>query len=107
MAVNKKSKSKVDHINTKIQLVMKSGVYCLGYSQALNTLRQGRSKLVVIANNMPPIRKAEMEYYAMLSSCPVHYYSGNNLDLGTACGKRFSATVMSVTDIGDSDITSS
>ena len=107
MAINKKSKSKVDHINTKIQLVMKSGKYCLGYAQALTTLRQGRSKLVVLANNMPPVRKAEMEYYAMLSKTPVHYYSGNNLDLGTACGKHFRASVLSVTDIGDSDITTS
>ena len=102
----KKTKSKVDTINTKIQLVMKSGKYVLGSAQTLNTLRQGRSKLVIVANNCPPIRKAEIEYYAMLSKTPVHHYSGNNLDLGTACGKHFRSSVLSITDVGDSDITS-
>lgn len=100
----KKSKSKIDTINTKIQMVMKTGKYSLGFGQALGTLRQGRSKLVVIANNCPPIRKAEVEYYAMLSKTPVHHYAGNNLDLGTACGKHFRSCVLSVTDVGDSDI---
>ena len=106
MAVGgKKSKSKVDTINTKIQMVMKTGKYCLGSAQTLTTLRQGRSKLIIIANNCRPIQKAELEYYAMLSKTPVHHYSGNNLDLGTACGKVFRSSVLSVTDIGDSDIT--
>ena len=102
----KKSKTKVDTINSKIAIVMKSGKYALGHSQTLTTLRQGRSKLIVISNNCPPIRKAELEYYAMLSRTPVHHYNGNNLDLGTACAKHFRASVLSVTDIGDSDITS-
>lgn len=105
-AAGKKSKTKVDTINSKIAIVMKSGKYALGFSQTVSTLRQGRSKLIVIGNNCPPIKKAELEYYAMLSKTPVHHYSGNNLDLGTACGKHFRASVLSITDIGDSDITS-
>jgi large subunit ribosomal protein L30e len=105
-SVGKKSKSKVDTINAKISIVMKSGKYALGFTQTMSTLRQGRSKLIVISNNCPPIRKAELEYYAMLSKTPVHHYSGNNLDLGTACAKHFRSSVLSITDIGDSDITS-
>ncbi len=106
MVANKKSKSKVDTINSKITMVMKSGKYSLGFKQAVGTLVQGRSKLIIIANNCQPIRKAQLEYYAMLSKTPVHHYSGNNLDLGTSCGKHFRSAVLSVTDIGDSDITS-
>jgi|Transcript_911 large subunit ribosomal protein L30e len=102
----KKSKSKVDTINSKIALVMKSGKYSIGFNQTLSSLRQGRSKLVIISNNCPPIRKAELEYYAMLAKTPVHHYTGNNLDLGTACAKQFRSSVLSITDIGDSDITS-
>ncbi|CAD2214661.1 large subunit ribosomal protein L30e [Angomonas deanei] len=101
----KKSKSKVDTINSKIQLVMKSGKYVIGSQQGIATLRQGRSKLIVIANNCPPIRRSEIVYYCTLSKTPIHHYSGNNLDLGTACGKHFRTCVLSVTDVGDSDIT--
>lgn len=106
MVAAKKSKTKVDTINSKIQMVMKSGKYSLGFKQAVATLVQGRSKLIVVANNCQPIRKAQLEYYALLSKTPVHFYSGNNMDLGTACGKHFRSAVLSVTDIGDSDITS-
>lgn len=35
---------------------MKSGKFCLGLRQTLKTLRQGKSKLVIIANNTPPLR---------------------------------------------------
>lgn len=37
-------------------MVMKSGKYCLGYKQTLKTLRAGKAKLVIIANNTPPLR---------------------------------------------------
>merc|ERR1712025_256828 len=60
---------------------MKSGKYVLGYKQTLKTLRNGKSKLVIIANNTPPLRKSEIEYYAMLAKTGVHHYSGNNNEL--------------------------
>merc|ERR1712179_580583 len=62
---------------------MKSGKYMLGYKQTLKTLRSGKSKLVIIANDTPPLRKSEIEYYAMLAKTGVHHYTGNNNELGT------------------------
>jgi large subunit ribosomal protein L30e len=62
------------------------------------------AKLVIIANNCPPLRKSEIEYYAMLSHTLVHHYNGNNVELGTACGKYFTVGVLSITEQGDSDI---
>lgn len=40
----------------------------------------------------------------MLSKTQVHHYQGNNVELGTACGKYFSVGVLSVLEAGDSDI---
>jgi len=82
----------------------KSGKYALGAKQTLKSLRSGKSKLVLISNNCPPLKKSEILYYAMLSKTPVHHYNGNNAVLGTACGKYFKVSMMSVTDAGDSDI---
>ena len=59
---------------------------------------------MIIADNCPPLKKSEMEYYAMLAKTGVHHYSGNNVDLGTACGKYFRVSSLSITDPGDSDI---
>ena len=49
-------------------------------------------------------RKSEIEYYAMLAKTGVHHYTGNNIELGTACGKYFRVCTLSITDPGDSDI---
>mmetsp|Transcript_100757 Transcript_100757/g.140009 ORF Transcript_100757/g.140009 Transcript_100757/m.140009 type:complete len:112 (+) Transcript_100757:27-362(+) len=102
--VSKKQKRGAENINQRLQLVTKSGKYELGYKSCLKTLRQGKAKLVLISNNCPPLRKSEIEYYAMLGKTAVHHYSGNNTDLATACGKHFRASVMSVIDAGDSDL---
>lgn len=88
----------------------------------------GAAKLIVIANNCPPLRKSEIEYYAMLAQTGVHHYHGSkpsplpyciilgdfnpcvslvtadNVDLGTACGKLYTVSTLSITDPGDSDI---
>jgi len=83
---------------------MKSGKTTLGYKSTVKALRQGKAKLIIISSNCPPLRKSEIEYYAMLARTGVHHYSGNNIDLGTACGKYFRCSVLAVTDPGDSDI---
>ena len=46
-------------------------------------------------------RKSEIEYYAMLAKTGVHHYTGNNIELGTACGKYFRVCTLSITDPGE------
>jgi len=104
MAPKKASKKSAESINARLALVMKSGKYQLGYKQTLRSLRSGKSKLVILANNTPPLRKSEIEYYAMLAKTGVHHYSGDNNELGTACGKYFRVCTLTITDPGDSDI---
>lgn len=60
--------------------------------------------MVIISSNCPPLRKSEIEYYAMLAKTETILYNGSNTDLGTACGKYFRVSVLSVTNPGDSDI---
>merc|ERR1712178_442441 len=91
-------------INSRLQLVMKSGKYCLGYRQTLRKLRASKGKLIILSSNTPALRRSEIEYYAMLSKTGVHHYSGNNIELGTACGKDFRVGCLCITDPGDSDI---
>ncbi|RXK35401.1 60S ribosomal protein [Tremella mesenterica] len=105
MAPTKKKSAKTsDNINARLQLVVKSGRYSLGIKQALKNLRSGKAKLVLISKNCPPLRKSEIEYYAMLAKCNVHHYEGSNIDLGTAAGKLFRVGVMAIQDAGDSDL---
>eukprot|EP00499_Haloplacidia_sp_CaronLabIsolate_P004400 CAMPEP_0196779824 /NCGR_PEP_ID=MMETSP1104-20130614/6603_1 /TAXON_ID=33652 /ORGANISM="Cafeteria sp., Strain Caron Lab Isolate" /LENGTH=156 /DNA_ID=CAMNT_0042150007 /DNA_START=121 /DNA_END=589 /DNA_ORIENTATION=- len=91
-------------MNARLKLVIKSGKFNLGTKSTLKVLRGGKAKLVLISNNCPSLTKSTIEYYAMLSKTAVHHYTGNNADLGTACGRLFNVSVMCVTDPGDSDI---
>lgn len=34
-------------------------------------------KLIILANNCPPLRKSEIEYYAMLGKVSVHHFHGS------------------------------
>lgn len=99
---------------------MKSGKYALGHRSSLRTIRNGKgidrtpqefftihlllAKLIIISGNCPPLRKSELEYYAMLSKIAVQHYNGNNIELGTACGKFYRVSCMTISDGGDSDI---
>uniref|UniRef100_A0A8C6S786 Large ribosomal subunit protein eL30 n=2 Tax=Gobiidae TaxID=8220 RepID=A0A8C6S786_9GOBI len=104
MVAAKKTKKSLESINSRLQLVMKSGKYVLGYKQSQKMIRQGKAKLVILANNCPALRKSEIEYYAMLAKTGVHHYSGNNIELGTACGKYYRVCTLAIIDPGDSDI---
>ncbi len=83
---------------------MKSGKTALGYKTSIKSLRLNKSKMIIVANNTPALRKSEIEYYAMLAKCNVVHYQGNNSELGTACGKFFRVSCVSITEAGDSDI---
>ena len=76
----KKVKKTAESINSRLALVMKSGKYTLGYKSTLKTLRSGKSKLIIIGSNCPPLRKSEIEYYAMLAKTSVHHYSGSEYE---------------------------
>eukprot|EP00656_Telonema_subtile_P039096 TRINITY_DN4423_c0_g1_i4.p2 TRINITY_DN4423_c0_g1~~TRINITY_DN4423_c0_g1_i4.p2 ORF type:complete len:110 (-),score=27.42 TRINITY_DN4423_c0_g1_i4:73-402(-) len=104
MVSAKKSKKGAESINSRLQLVIKSGKYSLGYKSTLKSLRAGKAKLVLISSNCPPLRKSELEYYSMLSKASVHHYTGTNNDLGTACGRYFAVSCLSIVEAGDSDI---
>lgn len=49
-------KKAIESINTRLALVMKSGKYTLGYRSTLKSLRLGKAKLIILANNAPPLR---------------------------------------------------
>merc|ERR1711990_1432181 len=76
--VSKKAKKEGSSINSRLQLVIKSGKYNLGYRETIRQLRQGKAKLVILADNTPQLRRSEIEYYAILAKTGVHHYKGDN-----------------------------
>jgi len=120
-----KQKKNTETITSRLAVVMKSGKFTIGYKSTVNALRNGKgcdsvalslfffptshlssfpAQLVIIANNAPALRKSELEYYAMLAKCYIHHFTGNAIDLGSACGKLHLVSAIAITDPGDSDI---
>ena len=97
-------KQQTESVNSKLALVMKSGKAVLGYKQTLKALRKGSLKAIFVAYNTPSIVKAEVNYYSRLSATPIYHYLGNNIDLGSACGKYHRISILGILDAGDSDI---
>ena len=97
-------KQQTESVNSKLVLVMKSGKAVLGYKQTLKSLRKGLLKAIFVAHNTPSIIKAEVNYYSVLSNTHIYHYTGNNIDLGSACGKYHRVAILGILDPGDSDI---
>nr|XP_012419325.1 PREDICTED: 60S ribosomal protein L30-like [Odobenus rosmarus divergens] len=104
MVAAKKTRKLLESVDSRLQLVMKRGKHVLGYKQTLKMIRHGKAKLVLLTNNCPALRKFEIEYYAMLAKTGAHHYSGNNIELGTACRKYCRVCTLAIIDPGDSDI---
>ncbi|KAM4705202.1 large ribosomal subunit protein eL30-like [Rhinophrynus dorsalis] len=104
MVAAQKRKTSLESINSRIQLVMKSGKYVLGDKQTLKMIHQSKAKLVILAKNGKAMRKSEIEFYAMLAKTGVHHYSGNNIEMGTACRKYYRVCTLAIMDPGNSDI---
>ena len=99
-------KNTSEGLNTQLALVMKSGKVSIGYKQVLKILRTGKAKAIVLSNNLPLVRKSELEYLAILAKIKTIDFNGTNSDLGTACGKLYRISSMAIQEVGDSDILS-
>ena len=97
-------KQQTESVNSKLALVMKSGKAVLGYKSTLKALRKGLLKAIFVAHNTPSIIKAEVNYYSVLANTYVYHYTGNNIDLGSACGRYHRVALLGIIDQGDSDI---
>ena len=97
-------KQQGESVNSKLALVMKSGKSVLGYKSTMKALRKGNLKAIFVSANTPSIVKAEINYYALLANTNVYHYTGNNIDLGSACGRYHRVAVLGISDAGDSDI---
>ena len=97
-------KNKSEGIGQQLAIVMKSGKTAIGFKSTLASIRNGKAKAVILSNNLPVIRKSQIEYYAVLGNVKTISFNGNNNELGTACGKLFRISTMCINEVGDSDI---
>ncbi|MBS7624346.1 50S ribosomal protein L30e [Candidatus Bathyarchaeota archaeon] len=91
-------------LNRSIAIAVKTGKVLFGSNSTIKSIMSGRARLVVIASNCPKDIREKIEYYCKLSEIPLVVYPGTSLDLGSACGKPFLVSALTIRDPGDSDI---
>ena len=97
-------KQKEDGLNSQLTLVIKSGKFSLGFKNTMRAIRNGKAKAIVLCSNLPLLRKAQLQYLCMVGKIKIIEYNGTNTDLGSACGKLFRLSCLSINEAGDSDI---
>jgi large subunit ribosomal protein L30e len=87
-------------INRALRTATKTGEVRFGASQAKKAVSAKEGKLIIIASNCPDTELREQK------EIPIMEFPGNNRELGSACGKPFSVSVVTIIKPGESQILS-
>ncbi|MEM2869893.1 MAG: 50S ribosomal protein L30e [Thermoplasmata archaeon] len=90
-------------ITRELRTLVTTGKVLLGADQAKKALKSGTAKLVIVASN---VSKENAEAIAKFEGAPVYRFPGTSLELGSACGKPFAVSVLTVLNPGESQIMS-
>lgn len=87
------------NIGLELRKAINTGKVYFGIEQARKAIEKGEAKLLIVAQNCPDedLRKKRVDV-------PVHIYRGNQMELGTTCGKPFGVSVVTIVDPGESRI---
>ncbi|MCK4266590.1 MAG: 50S ribosomal protein L30e [Thermoplasmata archaeon] len=85
-------------LNKALRTATKTGRVLFGVAEARKSIEKKQGKLVVLASNCPDSELREQKVVRVLD------FHGNNRELGAACGKPFSTSVVTILDPGDSKI---
>jgi large subunit ribosomal protein L30e len=91
-------------VNKALRIVVRTGKVLFGSKSAQEAAQSGKAKLIILASNCPKATRLDIEYYSNLSEVSFYTFRGSSIDLGAACGKPFPVAVMTLKDVGDSDI---
>ncbi|WP_291999597.1 50S ribosomal protein L30e [Caldivirga sp.] len=93
-------------ISRELQVVANTGRLTMGVKQSIKAILNGDAKLVIMAANVPPSIKQDVERYAKLSQVPIFTYAGTSWELGGALRRSHKIAVVAIIDPGESSIMS-
>ncbi|MFA6328391.1 MAG: 50S ribosomal protein L30e [Candidatus Micrarchaeia archaeon] len=81
-----------------------SGKVEFGANTGVKRALSGKAKLVLLASNCPDEVKDDVVRFCKLSGVPTAVFEGTSVELGTVVGKPFPVSVLTVYDVGNSNI---
>src|SRR3989304_8079786 len=91
-------------VDKAIAAAVKTGKVSFGTNAAVQSAKNGKAKMIVLASNCPKDIKEDIEYYSKLSNIPILAYKGASMDLAEVCNKPFIISALTIRETGDSEI---
>lgn len=87
-----------------IATAVKTGKVSFGANTAIQSAKNGKAKMIVIASNCPKPIKEQIEYFGEISKIPIITYQGDTMDMAAICNKLFVISALTIREVGDSEI---
>jgi large subunit ribosomal protein L30e len=87
-----------------IATAVKTGKVSFGANTAIQSAKNGKAKLIVLASNCPKQIKEQINYYGEISKIPIINYQGDTMDMAAVCNKLFVISALTIRETGDSEI---
>ena len=91
------SEARID-ISKPLKAAIATGEVAFGLDQTEKAIKAGKAQMIIVAKNCP--NKA----LATDAGIKTFVYDGNNMELGSLCGKPFSVSALAIIDKGTSNI---
>lgn len=90
--------------NKEIRRAVDTGKTVMGVRESEKNILSGKSKLVIISENIPEDVSERIESLCKTSEIAFYKYKGTSISLGSVCGKPFPIAAMSIEDVGKSKV---
>ena len=88
-------------INKALRTAINTGDVRIGLNETRKAIADGKARLVIVSSN---IQEENLTSLKKDAKTAFYSFNGTNMDLGFACGKPFSISVMTVLKPGESDV---
>ena len=88
-------------INKALRTAISTGKVYFGIEETKKALKKGDAKLVILSSNCPSKFSDDISSSKKIST---YNFNGTNIELGSACGKPFPISILTVVKPGKSNI---
>jgi large subunit ribosomal protein L30e len=89
---------------TQINKALETGKIEMGSNKTMNSLLNGKPKMVILTSNCPKSRKETITYYCQLAGVSCVTIKETSIELGSGCGRPHPISAVAILDEGESTI---
>jgi len=96
--------SKSMGLDDEVRLLIKTGKVVIGSKRAIQAVKLGKAKGVVLVTKLPKHIESDLLYYARIGGVKIVRFNGSSYDLGITIGKPYPVSAIAILDPGESSI---